>query len=163
YAGYAVQVGVGARREVWAALAQNSVSARELFASFAVRFDGDDGAEVHVRFLASLEQVDALRDDLCLRALSVLVQATVRTPFFGRGPAGGRVVLKTRAVDVPFLTDPPLRYETSVLAPLGAGPHLRVGFVARGGIRFSDRFDDFRTEVLGVMPAQPMKHGIFVP
>jgi glutamate dehydrogenase len=163
YAGYAVQAGLGARREVWATLADNPEPARRLYACFAARFGATDDPEAPARFLASLDDVVQLREDLCLRGLAALVQATVRTTFFARGPDVDRLVLKLRAADVPFLTDPRPRYETYVRAPMVEGLHLRAGLVARGGLRLSDRPDDFRTEVLGLMRTQTMKNAIIVP
>jgi glutamate dehydrogenase len=163
YAGYAVQAGLGARREVWAALARNPEPARRLFASFAARFGAIDAPDAQAEMLASLDAVEQLREDLCLRGLAALVQATVRTTFFMRGPDVDRLVLKLRAADVPFLTDPRPRYETYVRAPIVEGLHLRAALVARGGIRLSDRPDDFRTEVLGLMRTQTMKNAIIVP
>src|SRR4029079_15567400 len=65
--------------------------------------------------------------------------------------------------DVPFLTEPRPRYETYVRAPAVEGLHLRAGLVARGGLRLSDRPDDFRTEVLGLMRTQTMNNAIIVP
>jgi glutamate dehydrogenase len=163
YAGYAVQAGLGARREVWATLAANPEPARRLFACFAARFGAVAVPDAPATFVASLDQVAQLREDLCLRGLAALVQATVRTTFFARGADVDRLVLKLRAADVPFLSDPRPRYETYVRAPIVEGLHLRAGLVARGGIRLSDRPDDFRTEVLGLMRTQTMKNAIIVP
>jgi glutamate dehydrogenase len=163
YAGYAVQAGLGARREVWATLAGNPEPARRLFACFAARFGAVEAPDAATEFVASLDAVVQLREDLCLRGLAALVQATVRTTFFARAADVDRLVLKLRAADVPFLTDPRPRYETYVRAPIVEGLHLRAGLVARGGIRLSDRPDDFRTEVLGLMRTQTMKNAIIVP
>jgi glutamate dehydrogenase len=164
YAGYAVQAGLGARREVWGTLANNPEAARRLFACFDTRLgDGGGDPEAPVRFVASLDDVTALREDAILRSLAALVEATVRTTFFARAPNCDRLVLKLRCADVPFLTDPRPRYETYVRAPGVEGLHLRAGLVARGGIRLSDRPDDFRTEVLGLMRTQTMKNAIIVP
>jgi glutamate dehydrogenase len=163
YAGYAVQAGLGARREVWATLAGNPEPARRLFACFAARFGAASDTDAPARFLASLDAVEQLREDLCLRGLLALVQATVRTTFFARDPGVDRLVLKLRVADVPFLTDPRPLFETYVRAPIVEGLHLRAGLVARGGIRLSDRPDDFRTEVLGLMRTQTMKNAIIVP
>ncbi len=163
YAGYAVQAGLGARREVWATLAANPEPARRLFACFAARFGAVDMPDAPAAFVASLDRVAQLREDLCLRGIAALVHATVRTTFFARGADVDRLVLKLRAADVPFLSDPRPRYETYVRAPIVEGLHLRAGLVARGGIRLSDRPDDFRTEVLGLMRTQTMKNAIIVP
>jgi glutamate dehydrogenase len=107
--------------------------------------------------------VTALREDAILRGLAACIQATVRTTFFARASTVDRLVLKLRCADVPFLTDPRPRYETYVRAPAVEALHLRAGLVARGGIRLSDRPDDFRTEVLGLMRTQTMKNAIIVP
>src|SRR5262249_17035073 len=119
--------------------------------------------DADARFVASLDAVESLREDVVLRGLATLVQATVRTTFFTREACVDRLVLKLRAADVPFLSDPRPRYETYVRAPIVEGLHLRAGLVARGGIRLSDRPDDFRTEVLGLMRTQTMKNSIIVP
>jgi glutamate dehydrogenase len=163
YAGYAVQAGLGTRREVWATVAGNPEPARRLFACFVARLGAPADPEAPARFVASLDKVEHLREDLCFRGLAALVQATVRTTFFARDPGVDRLVLKLRAADVPFLTDPRPLYETYVRAPVVEGLHLRAGLVARGGLRLSDRPDDFRTEVLGLMRTQTMKNAIIVP
>jgi glutamate dehydrogenase len=72
-------------------------------------------------------------------------------------------VLKLRAADVPFLTDRRPLFETYVRSPIVEGLHLRAGRVARGGLRLSDRPDDFRTEVLGLMKTQTVKNAVIVP
>src|SRR5262249_22726549 len=97
YAGYAVQLGIAARSVLGAALANNAGPAARLFACFVARFAGpspDDDAPG--RFLASLDGVEQLREDRCLRALAALVRATVRTTFFARQPECDRLVLKFR-------------------------------------------------------------------
>jgi glutamate dehydrogenase len=164
YAGYAVQAGVGTRSEIWSTLARNPAPARRLFACFAARFGSDDSeGQATAAFVASLDAVESLRDDQRLRALATLVTATVRTTFFARPPSSDRLVLKLRSADVPFLSEPRPRYEIYVHAPVVEGLHLRAGLVARGGIRLSDRPEDYRTEVLGLMRTQTMKNAIIVP
>jgi glutamate dehydrogenase len=164
YAGYAVQAGLGPHAELWGALAGNPEPARRLFACFAARLAGvGDEAAAAERVVASLDGVESLREDRALRGLLVLVQATVRTTYFARDAASDRLVLKLRCADVPFLTDPRPRYETYVRAPAVEGLHLRAGLVARGGLRLSDRPEDYRTEVLGLMRTQTMKNAIIVP
>ncbi|HXJ36678.1 MAG TPA: NAD-glutamate dehydrogenase domain-containing protein [Candidatus Eisenbacteria bacterium] len=166
YAGYAVQAGLGTRTEVWATLAGNPEPAERLFACVAARFgrgDGDADADARARFVASLERVERLREDQCLRGLAALVAATVRTNVFARDAVSDRIVMKIRCADVPFLSDPRPRYEIYVRAPIVEGLHLRAGLVARGGLRLSDRPEDYRTEVLGLMRTQTMKNAIIVP
>jgi glutamate dehydrogenase len=164
YASYGVQAGLGARAELCSALAAHPEPAARLFTCFASRFEGgadDPGAAE--RFLASLDGVESLRDDRALRGLLDLVHATVRTTYFARDAASDRLVLKFRCADVPFLSDPRPRYETYVRAPAVEGLHLRAGLVARGGLRLSDRPEDYRTEVLSLMRTQTMKNAIIVP
>ncbi len=163
-AGYAVQAGLGTRTEVWATLAGNPEPAERLFACVAARFGrGDGDADAPARFVASLERVERLREDQCLRSLAALVAATVRTNVFTRDAVSDRIVMKIRCADVPFLSDPRPRYEIYVRAPIVEGLHLRAGLVARGGLRLSDRPEDYRTEVLGLMRTQTMKNAIIVP
>src|SRR5207237_346013 len=115
------------------------------------------------RFVARLDGVQSLREDLLLRALLDLVDATVRTNFFARGPADDHVAIKLHAAELAALPRPRPLYEIYVHAATMEGIHLRAGKVARGGIRFSDRPEDFRTEILGLMKTQTVKNALIVP
>jgi glutamate dehydrogenase len=116
--------------------------------------------------LEALGAVGHLEQDQVLRAYLALVDATVRTNWFLRQPDGRprpTVVIKLDSARVPGLTPPLPRIETWVHGPDVEGIHLRNGLIARGGIRWSDRPEDFRTEVLGLAEAQVKKNAIIVP
>ena len=88
--------------------------------------------------------------------------ATVRTNAY-RPDRGRRLSLKLRSADVPSMPEPAPLFEIFVYDPEMEGIHLRGGPVARGGIRWSDRREDYRTEVLGLMKAQMVKNAVIVP
>src|SRR5207244_13215336 len=115
------------------------------------------------RFVKSLDAVPTVREDRILRALLDTVGATVRTNFFARAPETDWIALKLRSADLAHLPVPRPLYEIFVHAPTVEGVHLRAGRIARGGIRYSDRPDDFRTEVLGLMKTQSVKNAVIVP
>jgi glutamate dehydrogenase len=113
-----------------------------------------------------LEAVPSLDDDRILRALDALVQATVRTNFFqpdAQGRPKAHIVCKFDPSRVPDLPLPRPKHEIWVYSPRVEGVHLRAGNVARGGIRWSDRREDFRTEILGLVKAQTVKNAVIVP
>jgi glutamate dehydrogenase len=167
YGAYGVQIGLAARAVAIVALAEHAATARLLFECFAARFrpesSSDDAATLRQRLLASLDQVQSLREDLLLRALLDVVEATVRTNYFARAPEVEYIAIKIRSVDLAHLPVPRPLYEIFVHAPAMEGVHLRGGKVARGGLRHSDRPEDFRTEVLGLMRTQTVKNALIVP
>jgi glutamate dehydrogenase len=126
----------------------------------------ESGAEIAAQIRASLDSVASLDEDRILRAYLGLVQATLRTNFY-RGDADGRPLpylsLKLDPGAIPELPLPRPKFEIFVYSPRVEGVHLRMGYVARGGIRWSDRREDFRTEVLGLMKAQNVKNTLIVP
>jgi glutamate dehydrogenase len=116
--------------------------------------------------LNCLASVERLEQDQVLRAYLGLVDATVRTSHYARTPAGDRLAtlaLKLDGARVPELPPPRPSVEAFVYAPVMEGIHLRGGPIARGGIRWSDRQDDLRTEVLGLVRAQVLKNAGIVP
>jgi glutamate dehydrogenase len=167
YCGYAAQLGLAARPVVLATVAAHPESARLLFASFAARFRpagaGEGPEAVRQRFVASLDGVQDLREDLLLRALADLVEATVRTNAFTRAADRDHVAFKIRSTDLQHVPPPRPLYEIFVHSPGMEGIHLRAGRIARGGLRYSDRPEDFRTEVLGLMKTQTVKNAVIVP
>jgi glutamate dehydrogenase len=145
--------------------------ARDLVKLFHARFEpqraSSESEERDVRELeAGLEQVPSLDDDRILRLFLAAIRATTRTNAFQPG-ADGRpkpyISLKFDPAKVPGLPEPRPMYEVFVYAPRVEGVHLRGGPVARGGLRWSDRREDFRTEVLGLMKAQMVKNAVIVP
>jgi glutamate dehydrogenase len=113
-----------------------------------------------------LDGVDSLDQDRILRSYLTLIQATLRTSFFQRGAdqrPKSYVAFKLDPQAIPDLPQPRPKYEIFVYSPRFEGVHLRFGAVARGGLRWSDRREDFRTEVLGLVKAQMVKNAVIVP
>ncbi|MFA6117872.1 MAG: NAD-glutamate dehydrogenase domain-containing protein [Sphingomonas sp.] len=111
---------------------------------------------------AGLDAVSAIDDDRILRALRNVIAATLRTNAFA--PAGqAALAFKLDSHLIPGLPAPVPWREIWVYSPRVEGIHLRAGPVARGGLRWSDRRDDFRTEILGLMKAQRVKNAVIVP
>jgi glutamate dehydrogenase len=150
------------------AFANNPVIARKLIQLFELRFDPsrpqDPEAEaaLHEELLADLDDVKSLDEDRILRAQLGLVDATVRTNAFRPGRRS-YVSFKFASPRVPDVPKPHPLFEIFVYSPEMEGIHLRGGKVARGGIRWSDRKEDYRTEVLGLMKAQMVKNVVIVP
>jgi len=113
-------------------------------------------------FEAALAKVRSIDDDRILRRLRALVEAIVRTNAFAPAAAEA-LAFKINSSLVPGLPRPIPWREIWVYSPRVEGIHLRGGPVARGGIRWSDRRDDFRTEILGLMKAQLVKNAVIVP
>ena len=140
---------------------------------FKLRFDPTEGAGVGARTAdqvraieAALEAVENLSEDRILRQYLALIQATTRTNFWRRDAAGGRKSFLSFKFDpskVPGLPEPKPMFEIFVYSTRFEGVHLRGGKVARGGLRWSDRPEDFRTEVLGLVKAQMVKNTVIVP
>ncbi|WP_266171765.1 NAD-glutamate dehydrogenase [Dyella subtropica] len=112
-----------------------------------------------------LENVSSLDDDRILRSFMALMRGTLRTSFFQQwdGAYRGYISFKFDSHRVPDLPKPVPYREIFVSAPRVEGIHLRFGAVARGGLRWSDRREDFRTEVLGLVKAQMVKNTVIVP
>ncbi len=158
------------------ALVANPHVARLLVELFHARFDPerhldpeDDASVLTKRLEAGIDAVASLDQDRILRSFLALVQATLRTNWFSHpGVRGGpeykeHVALKLDPTGIPDLPLPRPRFEIFVCSPRVEGVHLRGGRVARGGIRWSDRREDFRTEILGLMKAQMVKNAVIVP
>ncbi len=155
------------------ALAAHAGIANLLIALFRARFDPDGGAAADDRAAESLREiesaldaVDNLSEDRTLRQFIALILATTRTNFWRRDDAGKpRTFLsfKFDPAKVPGLPEPRPMFEIFVYARRFEGVHLRGGRVARGGLRWSDRLEDFRTEVLGLVKAQMVKNTVIVP
>ena len=121
---------------------------------------------IEERLAKALDDVVSLDHDRILRSYRTLVRATLRTNFFQRNDAGEvhqYISFKLEPSAIPDLPEPRPRYEIFVYSPRVEGSHLRFGAVARGGLRWSDRRDDFRTEVLGLVKAQMVKNTVIVP
>ncbi|HEX8119736.1 MAG TPA: NAD-glutamate dehydrogenase [Solirubrobacteraceae bacterium] len=147
-------------------LAAHPDVARALVELFAARLEpgrsGDerDGEAIVTRIEQAIEGVESLDEDRILRNFLAVIRATLRTNHFHDTP---RLVLKLDPARIPLLPAPRPRFEVFVYSPRVEGIHLRGGHVARGGLRWSDRREDFRTEVLGLMKAQMVKNALIVP
>jgi glutamate dehydrogenase len=158
------------------ALANHPGVARLILDLFRTRFDPAIRADlasrqaqaeaVMARIVEALQDVESLDDDRVLRRLALLVQSAKRTNFYQLGE-GGRpkpyISFKVASSELADLPAPKPFREIFVSAAGVEGVHLRFGPVARGGLRWSDRRDDFRTEVLGLAKAQQVKNAVIVP
>ncbi|MFC7470443.1 NAD-glutamate dehydrogenase [Actinomadura keratinilytica] len=114
----------------------------------------------------ALDQVASLDEDRILRSFLTVIKATLRTNFFQHTESGephGYVSMKFDPQAIPDLPAPRPAFEIWVYSPRVEGVHLRFGKVARGGLRWSDRREDFRTEILGLVKAQMVKNTVIVP
>ncbi|HXY94661.1 MAG TPA: NAD-glutamate dehydrogenase [Acidimicrobiia bacterium] len=152
------------------ALAANPRTTALVVELFATRFDpvlGDEdrssrGAALEAQLAHEIDRVASLDEDRILRTLVALVQAAVRTNAFV-STATEYLAIKLDPTKLPFLPAPRPRHEIWVYSPTIEAVHVRGGDVARGGIRWSERRDDFRTEILGLMKAQTEKNAVIVP
>jgi glutamate dehydrogenase len=154
---------------VTAVLLRNHVAGGALFRAFNAKFspaiEGGRAAAMaraDDSLHAALGDVASLFDDEILRGVENLVTAAVRTNFYQR-PQRPVVSVKVESAKVVGMVSPRPLWEIYVHSPRLEGIHLRGGMVARGGIRWSDRHDDFRTEVLGLMKTQMVKNSVIVP
>ena len=155
------------------ALAANPDIARQLIQLFHLRLDPDwqgdrdsAGEALYLEIREALENVTNLDEDRIIRAYLSLIRATLRTNHYQQGADGGckdYLSLKLDPAGIPEMPKPKPMYEIAVYSPRMEGVHLRGGPVARGGIRWSDRREDFRTEILGLVKAQMVKNAVIVP
>jgi glutamate dehydrogenase len=158
------------RRFVTDTLLNHPALARLIYHAFEVKFAPDPARsreareaalrEVRADFNEGLAEVASLAEDGTLQGLFNLVEAAVRTNFFLDKPF---ISLKLESARVTHMPEPRPLFEIFVSAPTVEGVHLRGGRVARGGLRWSDRPDDVRTEVLGLMKTQMTKNAVIVP
>ena len=156
-------------------LNEHPSTARSLVTLFEALFDpaqsgspaSRDAQAAAAAVAADIDALVSLDTDRILRAFASLVQATLRTNYFvtREGSARSRNVLslKLNAQLIDELPLPRPKFEIFVYSPRVEGVHLRFGPVARGGLRWSDRRDDFRTEILGLVKAQAVKNAVIVP
>ncbi len=174
YAKYLKQIGFRfSHAYIEKALTNNPTITRDLVSLFMARFDPalqkkskEECEKITKRILDALENVPSLDEDSIIRRLVDLMKATLRTNYFQMHEDKGiknYLSIKLKSDEVPELPLPKPMYEIFVYAPHFEGIHLRNTKVARGGIRWSDRLEDFRTEVLGLMKAQTVKNAIIVP
>ena len=159
-----------------AALAAHPELARLFLRLWAARFDPSTGASLaeranetaalEARIEAGLMAVASLDHDRVLRRLAALIAAVTRTNYYQTDESGAPkpyISFKIASRALADLPAPKPYREIFVASPLVEGVHLRFGPVARGGLRWSDRRDDFRTEVLGLVKAQQVKNAVIVP
>ncbi|HZP71341.1 MAG TPA: NAD-glutamate dehydrogenase [Pseudolabrys sp.] len=158
---------------MWATLVKHSRVAAGIVELFHARFDPDVAgnraekqAAISTRLEEDLQKVESLDEDRILRRFINAVQSAIRTNFYQLDKDGQPKSLISVKFESRKLTDLPLPrplYEIFVYSPRVEGVHLRFGKVARGGIRWSDRPQDFRTEILGLVKAQQVKNAVIVP
>ncbi len=146
--------------------------ARLLVKLFLARFDPEDpdpdfAAHLGRAMEVAIDGVESLDEDRILRAFLSVVRAALRTNYFRRDDPRGLpapyLSIKLDPAQIPVLPKPVPTFEVFVYSPRFEAVHLRGGRVARGGIRYSDRPEDFRTEILGLMKAQMVKNALIVP
>ena len=126
----------------------------------------DKQQKLEQAILAALDNVAVLNEDRILRRYLDLIKATLRTNFYqtdAQGQPKSYFSFKLNPRAIPEIPRPVPKYEIFVYFPRVEGVHLRFGDVARGGLRWSDREEDFRTEVLGLVKAQQVKNAVIVP
>jgi glutamate dehydrogenase len=172
---YLLQTGIPfSQRYMESVLARHPGVAARLAWTFEARFDPELKAPTRASQLRALgrdidealEKVTSPDDDRILRSFRAVILATLRTNHYQRDAAGrpkSYLSFKLDPKSLPDLPKPRPMFEIWVYSPRVEGVHLRMGQVARGGIRWSDRREDFRTEVLGLMKAQNVKNTLIVP
>src|SRR5205085_1472793 len=155
------------------ALGGHAEIACRLVRLFEIRFDpgrkGDPSLSTMAEVQAidhALDTVESLDEDQILRGFLTLILRTVRTNYYQRLPSGDvkpYLAVKLASSEITLMPQPRPLFEIYVYSPRVEGVHMRAGKVARGGIRWSDRKEDFRTEILGLMKAQTVKNVVIVP
>ncbi|MFC9435284.1 NAD-glutamate dehydrogenase [Nocardia sp. NPDC057030] len=171
YAKYLQQAGFAySFDKITRVLVTNPDIARLFVELFAVRFDPDgvdvDADRIAQRLRIEIDAVVSLDTDRTLRALLGLLTATLRTNYYCCDDAGqppDYLSVKLNPRTIAELPEPRPHFEIFVYSPRVEGVHLRFGAVARGGLRWSDRLEDFRTEILGLVKAQTVKNAVIVP
>jgi glutamate dehydrogenase len=179
YAKYLKQAGFPySQSHIESVLIDNAKTARSLVELFEALFNPAaqptegvpkrrDAQAAAAAVAADIDALVSLDTDRVLRAFASMIQATLRTNYFVRRPESARAqnVLSFK-LDAGLVDELPLprpRFEIFVYSPRVEGVHLRFGHVARGGLRWSDRREDFRTEILGLVKAQAVKNAVIVP
>ncbi|WP_369433808.1 NAD-glutamate dehydrogenase [Psychromonas sp. MME1] len=172
YAKYLKQIRFGfSHLAIAKTLLAHSQLVQDIIRLFKLRFDPvtschlDKQVKLQDKILTALNDVSNLNEDRVLRQYVELIMATLRSNYFQRDSGIDKPYISFK-FDHDQLTElplPRLNYEVFVYSPCFEGVHLRGGKVARGGLRWSDRGEDFRTEVLGLVKAQQVKNSVIVP
>ncbi|WP_127143700.1 NAD-glutamate dehydrogenase [Pelagibacterium montanilacus] len=171
---YLKQLGIAySQRYIWTALASHPSLAHAFLRLFETLNDpdhkGDREAEAEAlrdEIATRLDTIVSIDEDKILRRVLDLLEALVRTNFYQRDPDGRpapTLALKFDPARIEAMPEPRPYREIFVYAPRVEGVHMRGGAIARGGLRWSDRPEDFRTEVLGLVKAQMVKNSVIVP
>ncbi len=175
YAKYFKQIGFTFSQEYMEKALNNNVTiAKKLVRLFEIRSNpADEPTKRDERFtnmvneiLADLDNVSNLDEDKIIRQYVQAIGATLRTNFYqvdSHGNPKSYISIKLSSKNIPSVPKPHPMFEIFVYSPRFEGVHLRCGKVARGGLRWSDRREDFRTEILGLMKAQQVKNSVIVP
>ncbi len=161
---------------MWATMTKNPQFAANLFAFYQIRFDpylklSDKVREIKQdectqRIEDALQKITSLDEDRILRRFLNLIACMLRTNFYQRDHANEprpTITFKLDSKKLEGLPEPRPMFEIYVYSPRVEGIHLRFGKIARGGLRWSDRPQDYRTEVLGLVKAQQIKNAVIVP
>ena len=174
YAKYFKQIGFTFSQEyIETALNNNAQIAGQLVKLFEIRFNPETAGNRDVDFtsliseiLAALDDVANLDEDKIIRHYVQAISSSLRTNYYQRdnhGDLKNYLSIKFSSKDIPGVPKPYPMFEIFVCSPKFEAVHLRCGKVARGGLRWSDRKEDFRTEILGLMKAQQVKNAVIVP
>jgi glutamate dehydrogenase len=162
------------RRYMSQVLAKYSDITRKLCDMFVLRHDPSldrqkadaQGSELYVEINTMLDKVEKLDEDKVLRSMISLIRETLRTNYFHTDEDEqplDQLIIKFNSQNLNDLPQPRPFKEIFLFSPRVEAVHLRGGPIARGGIRWSDRFEDFRTEILGLVKAQMVKNSVIVP
>lgn len=177
YANYLKQIGFNTTQEYIAdTLVHHLEITRNLVALFKASFDprvnkNEDKKDERIerlknKVLEALDDVSNLNEDRVLRRYLDMISGTLRTNYFQKDKDDADksyISIKFSPRDIPDIPEPRPMFEVFVYSPRVEGVHLRGGKVARGGLRWSDRLQDYRTEVLGLVKAQQVKNAVIVP
>ena len=171
YIGYWRQTGsTFSVRYIADTLRRQPLLVRQLVDAFLQRFnpalapgERDGAVEKIAAVKTALADVNHADTEVILAALVDLVQATVRTNYFQNDQQGDKIIFKFDTSELALVPQPRPYREIYVFSRRFEGVHLRGGPVARGGLRWSDRMEDYRTEVLGLVKAQMVKNAVIVP
>lgn len=174
YAKYFKQIGFTFSQEyIEKSLGVHFLIAKKLVKLFEIRFLPEFSKNRDTEFEnlineieKDLDAVTNLDDDKIIRQYIAAIKATLRTNYYQLDYSGKHksyISIKLHSKDIPFVPKPYPMYEIFVYSPRFEAVHLRCSKIARGGLRWSDRREDFRTEILGLMKAQQVKNAVIVP